>query len=174
MAVVDILSIETGNGGDMLLKGRDVASAFGWENMVYLALFGGNPAFPTPKTRPEGEQGFDWWGNQVIAPNDPVSQFNSFTENALNTVALNSSGRVLIEDAVKRDLEFMRAFANLTISVTITGVDRLSIDIKVARPDNLQSEQLIYLWDGVDGSLSLADAQLIGDFNNDFNNDFYS
>jgi hypothetical protein len=174
MAVVDILSVETGNGGDMLLKGRDLGAAFGWENMVYLAMFGGNVGFPTPRTRPNGEQAFDWWGNGVIAPNDITVQFNSLTENALNTIALTSSGRVLIEDAVKKDLAFMSAFANLAISVTITGVDRLQIAIRIARPDNLQSEELIYLWDGVDGSLTLQDAPLIGDFNNDFSLDFYS
>lgn len=174
MAVVDTLLVESGNGGDLLLRGRDVATAFGWENMVYMAMFGGNPAHPTPRTRPEGEQAFDWWGNGLIAPNDVTVQFNSLTENALNTVALTSAGRVLIEDAVKKDLAFMSAFANLTIAVTITGVDRLQIAISIARPDNLQSEQLIYLWDGVDGTLTLNNTQLIGDFNNDFSNDFYS
>jgi hypothetical protein len=174
MAVVDTLLVESGNGGDMLLRGRDVATAFGWENMVYMAMFGGNVGFPTPRTRPNGEQAFDWWGNVVIAPQDQLLQFNSLTENALNTIALTSAGRVLIEDAVKKDLAFMSAFANLNISVTITGVDRLQIAIAIARPDNLQSEQLIYLWDGVDGTLTLANAQLVGDFNNDFSLDFYS
>jgi hypothetical protein len=174
MAVVDILAIETGNGGDMLLRGRDIATAFGWENMVYLALFGGNPNYSTPRTRPNGEQAFDWWGNGLIAPTDTTAQFNSLTENALNTIALTSAGRVLIEDAVKKDLAFMRAFANLTIAVTITGVDRLQIAIKISRPDNLQSEELIFLWDGVNGSLSLANMPLVGDFNNDFSNDFYA
>lgn len=158
----------------MLLKGRDVATVFGWENMVYLAMFGGNVGFPTPRTRPTGEQAFDWWGNGIIAPTDQTVQFNSLTENALNTVPLTSAGRVLIEAAVRSDLAFMSAFANVTISVTITGVDRLQIAISIARPDNLQSEQLIYLWDGVDGTLTLADAPLIGDFNNDFSLDFYS
>jgi hypothetical protein len=174
MAVVDIQIIESGNGGDMALNGRDLAAAFGWQNMVYLAMFGGNPAQSTPRNRPTSEQGFDWWGNLLIAPEDVSTQFNSLTENALNTIALTSQGRVRILDAIRKDLAFMSAFANVTVSVAIVGVDRVKITILVIRPDNLQSTELIYLWDGVTGTLTLNGDGLNGDFNSDYNNDYTS
>jgi len=172
MAVVDIFITETGNGGDMELKGRDVKSAFGWQNMVYLAMFGGNPANPTTAERPESEQAFDWWGNKVISTEDETKWFNSLTENTLNTVALNSQGRSLIENAVKTDLSFMNEFANVDVNVQIVGIDKVQITINILKPDNLQSTQLIYLWDGVEGNLTLLSDVLGADFNDDFNSDF--
>ena len=154
MAVVDIFITETGNGGDMVLFGRDVKTAFGWQNMVYLAMFGGNPSFPTTDDRPESEQAFDWWGNKVISATQQDRWFNSLTENTLNTVALNSQGRQLIEDAVKSDLAFMNDFANVTSTVQIAGVDLVRISITIIEPDNLETTELVYLWDGVQGNLT--------------------
>jgi hypothetical protein len=171
MAIVDVAIRETGNGGDAQLIGRDFRLVSGWENMVYLAMFGGSVEQDTPEERTEGEELFDWWGNTLL-DNESDQLFNSVTERTLNEVPLNSSGRLKVEQAVLLDLDFMRDFANISVETEITGVDRLSIRIKVIQPDSLQEQVFIYLWDGVQGTLSAFNPSEQGDFNNDFNLDF--
>ena len=58
---MDLKLIETGNGGDLVKNSKDLEVIFGFQNMPYLALFGGNPGFSTPTQRPENSQAFDWW-----------------------------------------------------------------------------------------------------------------
>lgn len=149
---MDLQVIETFNGGDLLKKGNDLAMVFGFQNMVYLALFGGNKGYATPQSRNAGEQNFDYWANSLLFT--PKTQFNSLTESALDKVALNSAGRILIQEAVNKDLEFMREFAEVTVTVSIVSDDVLNINIKVLQPDNLQSEEFVFIWDATNKALS--------------------
>lgn len=151
---MDLRLIESGNGGDLVKKPKDLEVISGFENMIYLALFGGNPGYSTPITRLENEQAFDWWGNSIFFPNNPGLQFNSFTENVLNTVSLTSSGRIQIENAVKSDLSFMNEFAGVTIDVSIPETDKVIISISVQEPDNIDERRFVYLWDATRLELS--------------------
>jgi hypothetical protein len=167
---MDLAIIETGNGGELKLLGNDFAMQGGWGNMPYLAMFGGNPQGVTKEKLPT-EESLDWRGNNLLMPQDKSIQFNSLTERTLMEVALNSSGRLKIEQAVKKDLEFMEAFAEIKVSVTIPAVDKVKIDIRVQQPENLQGripdiyKQYIFIWD--------ATKQVLGDFRLlDFNNDY--
>jgi hypothetical protein len=97
---------------------------------------------------------------------------NSETERVLMEVALNSAGRIKIQQAVEKDLKFMEAFAIVKVSVTIEGIDRVNITIKVKEPDNLkgrssdQFRAFIFIWD--------ATKKELGDFSiSDFNDDFF-
>lgn len=154
---MDVKVIETGNGGDVFIKGADLALAWGFINMPYLALFGGNVEANSSAKRLATEQDHSWWGNMLLEPNNPKVQFNSNTERTLKSVALNSSGRLLIEQAVKKDLEFMSAFAQVTVSVDIITVDTVRIGIKIQEPDNLQEKEYIYIWDGTLRDLTATD-----------------
>lgn len=131
----DVAIIETGNGGDIQLQGNDLAIVNSIENMPYLAMFGGNPGFPTKNTITESES-FDWWGNGLLIPNNPNNQFNSLTENLLNTIALNSSGRIQIENAIKNDLKFMETFAVISVSVSIVATDKISVQLTIKQNDS--------------------------------------
>lgn len=153
--MTDAKIIETGNGGDVVLSGNDLAVVYGFVNMPYLALFGGNVESNTPVKRLDGEISTDWWGNALM-PNESAIQFNSNTERTLMNVALNSSGRILIEQAVNKDLDFMRAFCEVTATVDITGNDRVQINIKLLEPNNLQAREFIYVWDGTLTDLTSA------------------
>ncbi len=171
--MTDVALIETGNGGDLTLKGQDIALQGGWGNMPYLAMFGGNLEADTIQDRIATEQAFDWWGNNLLMENEPGNQFNSLTERTLNEVALTSAGRSAIEQSVKSDLAFMREFAEISVSVSIISDDRIKIDIKVQQPENLQGriddvyKQYIFIWD--------ATKKMLGDWSvEDFDrNDFY-
>jgi hypothetical protein len=109
--ITDILIYETGNGGDLLLRGNDMATVTGLENSPYLALFGGS----------------NWWGNYLTD-----NKFLSLTEDTLLDVALTSSGRKKIEDAILKDLEYLNNIdAEYSVSVTIAGANRVSMEINI-------------------------------------------
>lgn len=143
---MDLQVRETGNGGDLNLVNNDLQVVDSFENMVYLGMFGGNTEAST-SPRLITEQGFDYWANTLVYPNAPGLQFNSRTERTLNEVSLNSSGRLKIEQAVKSDLSFMESFAEVSVSVSVVSNDRVSIDVKLKRLDNLQERQYIYIWE---------------------------
>lgn len=156
----DVRLIENGSGGDFVLIGNDLETIGGFQNMVYLSLFGGNVEASTGDVV-ESEQRFDWWGNSVLFPNDPSIQFNSETERVLNEVALNSSGRLKIEQAVKSDLAHMQSFANIDVSVSITGENRIEIYIRIQQPDNQQLNEIVYIWDAAQSELTSVDNTVI-------------
>ena len=165
---MDLLLIETYNGGDLRLKGNDLEVLPGWGNMPYLAMFGGNVEASTKVRQPQ-EQVFDWWGNDLLMSQDTSVQFNSYTEKALKDTPLTSAGRVKIQQAVEKDLVFMKEFAIINVIVSIVDVNKVRIQINVKQPSDTASQYkaVIFIWDGTLQSLD-------GDFSIfDFNNDFF-
>lgn len=153
----DLLIYETGVGGDTALKHELIAGdptindfqlTDGIFNMIYIALFGGNPGESTTGFEEDGQQRFDWWGNQLLFPNLPDIQFNSFTENILNTISLTSQNREIIKGFVKKDLQFLTNLAKVSVEVLLLDVDRIEIDIKVNELSNLQNSEFQFIWDG--------------------------
>lgn len=167
---MDIELIETGNGGDTTINGNDLAMVFSFENMPYLAMFGGNKEAVTTQRLPT-EQAQDYWANALLMPNDPSIQFNSLTEKALDTIPLTSSGRLLIEEAIKKDLAFMQPFAEISVSTQIIATDTITINIGIRQPDNLQERQFIYIWEA--GRLTINDTNYISNPNTIPNDLFY-
>lgn len=127
---------------------NDLVVIYGFENMIYIGLFGGNVAQSTPETRAPNEQCFDWWGNSLLMPNLATQQFNSQTERALNTYSLTSGNLIYIQNAINADLEFMQPFAKVTVTVAIIGVDKVRLQILVKEPNNLAQKEFLYIWDG--------------------------
>ena len=144
---MDLEVIETGNGGDFFKKTKDLSVIEGFESMPYICMFGGNLAASTPTTRIPTEQAFDFWGNSLLFPNDPDIQFNSETERVLMTVPVNSAGRVLLEQAIKKDLQPMKKFCQIAVVVSILSDDKIGFGIALRKPSNLQQKEFIYIWD---------------------------
>lgn len=163
MQTFDLAIIETNNGGDLQLVGNDLAVVLGIENMIYLAICGGNVEQST-ESNVILSQSFDFWGNNLFLKDDPGTWFNSQTERTLNNTALTSNGRVLIENAVKEDLSFFATMgAQVTVSVTIVNVDHVYIKIRVLF--EAQQEKIIVI---------NFKKQSDGDFfAPDFNDDFF-
>ncbi len=82
----DILLINTLNGTDAIMDNGGFAMTDSIETAVYLALFGGD----------------DWFMNGILSP---IEKYNTKTLKALKTNALNSAGRIAIENAVKEDIK---------------------------------------------------------------------
>ena len=151
--MADLKLIPKHDGCDLELKGVDLVMIDGFENMPLLGLFGGNVEEST-KTFNDTEQRFDWWGNDTFDFNDLTVQMHSKFERSLTTVALNSAGRLELEEIVKKDLEFMTAFAEVEVSVSITDVDRIEVYLKITEPNNSESNEFTYIWDATELELT--------------------
>ena len=151
---MDIKLVSTVNGSDLELKGNDLTIINGFQNMIYLALFGGNIEESTKVYEPT-EQRLDWWSNNTFDFDNKAVQMNSRLERELNRIVLNSSGRSKIEQIVNQDLKFMKAFAKVDVTVAITDVDRLEILIKVKEPTKLNANEYVFLWDSTNKEITI-------------------
>lgn len=144
---MDLVLHETGNGGDLQLKGNDLDTSNSIFNLIYMGLFGGNPKAVTTGDELETEQRLDWWGNNLLSQDQPEIQQNSTFEQTLIEVALNSSGRLRIEEAAKNDLDFLKEIAEITIETRIIAVDKIEIIIFAKEPENEEKQSFIFIWD---------------------------
>ena len=146
MNTTDISLSETGDGGDFSVLNNDLLMSESLYQQFYLALFGGNIEASTKDSYLESEDRFDYWGNSLIWKDVKSKQFNSETERILQNVALNSSGRLSIIQAVKNDLDYLKDVVNLTVDASIISVNKLRIAISFSGLDNQQDKvlQLVY------------------------------
>lgn len=129
MGYFDLAIIETLNGGDLQLVGRDLAIVEGNENQFYLSMFGGNVEQDTENSTPGNAK--DYWANNLLFPSEASMQFNSKTERILNTTELTSVGRLKIENAIKQDLKFSSDFgAEVSINVSIPETNKVIVELK--------------------------------------------
>lgn len=122
----DLLIYETGNGGDCRLNGNDLEVVEGYENMPYLAMFGGA----------------DWWGNYLLDGN-AAQQFDAQTEQTMQQQPLSSAGRIAIEGAMLADLAFFKQNlpgTAVSVSTSVATPDRLDAHI------NIDGEQVYLQW----------------------------
>ncbi len=146
---MDLKLVNISEGFDLQGSKSGLITVDSFQSMIPIALFGGNREGSTKQIVRDNEEQKDWWGNKLLLPQQPQQQFNSETERTLNNVALNSQGRSKIQAAVENDLSFMSDFANVEVTVSLVGADRVRIDIQVVRPDNLNEFQFVYVWDSI-------------------------
>ena len=144
---MDLVLHETGNGGDLQLKGNDLDVSGSIFNQIYMALLGGNPSASTTGEELITEQRQDWWANSLVYQDLPDLQQNATLERVLNEVALDSSGRLQIEEAAKNDLKVLKDVAEISVETRITDIDRIEIIIFALEPDNIQKQEFIFIWD---------------------------
>lgn len=98
----------TENGGDLTLTGNRLTQTDSVSNQIYLAMYSGSG---------------DYWANDLF----PV--IKSYTEAALLENVLNTNGRLLIEEAIKKDLQFLDG--QYTLTTKIVNANRIDILIVV-------------------------------------------
>ena len=138
--ITDLKICESSSGGDLRLNdaGDDIAVVEDLSNQPYLAMFGGNIEANTESdAEAEFKENFDWWGNNLLFPEDSLSQFNSDTERSLSENSLTSTGRTIIEQAVKSDVSFLNPE---NIEVNVLSLDKININVKV-------NEIFLFKWD---------------------------
>ncbi len=149
----DILLYLIGDGGEIAVQGDDIALIEVLYNQVLLALFGGNTEASTLGNEIPGQIREDWWGNSLLFPNDPGSQFNSETEKTLNNVVLNSSGRADIQRSVDADLQYLKTIANISTNVVILSTNKVQIEVGLTQPGSLQQKTFVFIWDNAKNEL---------------------
>lgn len=160
----DLAVIETGSGGDIQILGNDLAIVTGVENMPYLGMFGGNIEQSTIDNQIV-EFSKDWWGNSLLMNSNSSIQMNSIVERTLNSTPLTSSGRLVIENAIKYDLEFLTPILGspIEVSVVIVSDDRIDVFLKITFSKETKVTVIKFK------------KQANGDFSIfDFNGDFYN
>lgn len=97
--MTDVLLEQSDDGGEMTIESGLVALTDDFRSAVYLSLFGGN----------EDDDGLDssaqWWGN--LGEADPAKRYRSRTEYVLQNLAPSSANLLLLEDAVRTDLQWL-------------------------------------------------------------------
>lgn len=134
--MIDILITESGDGGDLSLINNDLVASENFESMIYLALFGGNIQSDN------GEQNNDWWANSIVPSENSIE---SNFEKTINQIVINSSGISKLEEAAKKDLEFLKKYANYSLEIKILKKDSLSLYITISKPNNV-SQTVNVLW----------------------------
>ncbi len=150
---MDLELVETLNGGDLVKNAKDLKVIYGFEAMPYMAMFGGNTEESTPTIRLANRQYNDFWANDLLWPKNASLQINSETERVMSSVPLTSFGRLQIEQAIKKDLNFFRDVAEVKVAVTILSDDRIAIGIKLIQ------QVFVYIWDAT--NKELTDAEFI-------------
>jgi hypothetical protein len=130
---MDIEIIESDNGGDIVLNSNDISIIDSFENMPYLAMFGGNPGYVSKPSSITNSQNFDFWGNNLFMVNSPENQFNSYTEESFKTNPLNISGKAVISEDVSRDLSFLDVFGTVSSLFEIITVDKVSVLVELKK-----------------------------------------
>ena len=146
MNTTDISLVETGSGGDFSILNNDLMMGESLYQQIYLALFGGNIEASTKQSYLETEERFDYWGNSLIWKDVKTKQFNSETERTLGNIALNSSGRLSILQAVNNDLDYLKGVVDFTVEVGIDSVSRISITVNFKEKTNQQDKVLQMVW----------------------------
>jgi hypothetical protein len=143
----DLLLYKTGNGGEVLILNNDLNLVETLYQQCFLLLFGGNVEANTTGSELNSQIREDWWGNKLFFNTLKDKQFNSDTERVLTNVVLNTSGRIDIERAVKKDLESLKKIANISINVVILSESKIEINITLIQLSNLQDKTFQFIWD---------------------------
>lgn len=157
MNTTDILLYETGSGGDFAIVNNDLLMGESLYQQIMLALFGGNIEASTKQFYLETEDRFDYWGNNLIWKDVKTKQFNSETERTIRSIALNSSGRLTLIQAVEQDLSYMKAVADISVDVEILGVSKTRIVINFTEKTNQQDKLLQLVYDNAKGEVIIEE-----------------
>jgi len=123
----DVQLTQTNDDGDITITLGIVTMSGGLETAAYLSLFGGN----------EDDDGrdnnaFSWWGN--LDETQPERQYQSETQNLLESIPATSSNLRRIEDAAKRDLAWfvdVGAASSVSVLVSIPALNRIKITVNI-------------------------------------------
>ena len=145
----DITIFEDGDGGELVLNNEDIGTVDGFTNMVFLAWFGGNVSESTNENLKDQEQRADWWGNSLFKEEN---QFNSELEKTLNNSNISSASLINIENAAKKDLQFLKKYANIEDNAYLLNESRIELEAIITEP-NKKSLKSTFLWDATKNTI---------------------
>ena len=131
----DVLLFQSVDDGEIEVKNGIVTMSSGIETSVYLSLFGGNNDDDL-----SDNTNLSWWGN--ILENENDKKYRSRTQYVINGLSLTSSNLLVLEEAVKTDLQWLidgNIASNVSVSVTSTEINTVKINI-VVKAEGLESQ----------------------------------
>lgn len=140
----DIAIYESAEGGELQLKNGDISTVSGFTNMAFLSWFGGSIDESTTEFLTNQESRSDWWGNSLFDKEE--NQFNSTLEKLLKTTEINAASVSVIENAAKKDLEFLKKYGNVEVNVYLVKTTEIEIEAIFTEP-NKKSLKSSFLWD---------------------------
>lgn len=153
MSTADISLFESGNGGDFAIVNNDLLLGETLYQQIYIALFGGNVEESTKQFYLETEERFDYWGNSLIWRDVKSKQFNSHTERTIKSIAMNSSGRVTLIQAINNDLAYLLPVTNIDVDVQLLSLSKIKILINLSGKTNQQDKLLQLVYDNAKGEI---------------------
>lgn len=146
---MDVLLCAAESGSDFIFESKGFKLTEGISNQVFIGLFGGNIGGEERdrENSPNTEQIFDWFGNDLFFDPEIDFKYNSELETFLMQTALNSSGRIRIEETAEGDLSFMSDFGKVEVEAEIIEIDKLKIFVKIQQPDNEENQVFSFIWD---------------------------
>jgi len=129
----DVRLFQTDDDGDISVENGIIAMDGGLATAAYLSLWGGNEEDDASDGNPA-----NWWGN--LLENQPSRRYRSRTQYLTQTLPLTTANLLRVEDAAKADLQWFLdegVATELTVSASVTGLNRLQIDISI----NVQGEE---------------------------------
>ncbi|MBK2258741.1 phage GP46 family protein [Francisella philomiragia] len=123
----EILLFQSVDDGEIDIINGDIKQLGGLETATYLSLFGGN----------EDDSGRDkdptaWWGN--ITETQKAYKQRSETQYLLRSLPQTSNNLLRIEDAAKRDLDWMleeKVASNIGVIASIPALNKIKLVINV-------------------------------------------
>lgn len=123
----DVVLYQSLDDGEIEVVGGVVTMDGGLQTAVYLSLFGGNF-----KDDGLANNEFGWWGNtlETTASRKLVSE----TQNLLQGIPSTANNRLRIDQAVRRDLQWMlteKVANEIDVAVTIPGLNKIKIVVTI-------------------------------------------
>jgi len=108
---MDVLITQTPDGGEISFVNGSPVLTDGFENAVYLSLFGGN------QDDGDGQEdaAIQWWGN--LSEADPAKQYRSELQKLLRSIPAIPANLLRLQEAAERDLQWMLDAKNATLVV---------------------------------------------------------
>lgn len=126
-ATSDVRLFHTKDGGEIEIVRGLVTMADGLETAVYLSLFGGNE-------RDRGlaaDDRLQWWGN--LDEPDESRKCRSETQALLRSLPATAANLRRIDDAVTRDLDWLKSEIASSVETTVTmpAANAIAVDVAI-------------------------------------------
>lgn len=138
----DVFLFQTPDGGEIEIINGSATMVGGLGVSAYLSILGGNYADDGRPTNPE-----TWWGN--IDETDRAFKYISETQNLIEGLPAVSRNLILLEEAVKRDLQWMldnSIASEITVSASIPKLGRVAFDVRITAEGEEQNFNFTENW----------------------------
>lgn len=138
----DVLLYQINDGGEINVVNGIIEMSGGLETALYLSLFGGNEDCSGRRTCP-----FTWWANRN--ENDPTYRYVSETQYLLKELPATTGNLGRIEEAVKRDTNWLldkRVASSVVTTVTIPGLNKVRIKIDIEAEGLISNFDFVENW----------------------------